>query len=251
MIPMNTIMHHRFSKAFTNSQPKLGIYFTAGFPSPDSILPTIRSLAEKGVSMIEIGVPFSDPIADGPIIQKSSQMALAQGMTLPLLLEILEPVRQITDVPLVLMGYLNPFLQLGFKSFIQKAGAIGIDGLLIPDMPPEWFVKNGYHDCLDAGISPTFLISPDTSEERVRYFDSLTQSFHYLVSGYQVTGQKAALSEDSIGFFKRIKGYNLKYPSFVGFGIQNEEDFKKVTQFSDGAIMGSAFVKKQMAENDS
>lgn len=239
-------INERFEKSFQAQKTKVGIYFTAGYPSVDSILPTIKNLSDQGVAMIEIGVPFSDPIADGPTIQKSSELALKNGITLPKLLEILEPVRQITTVPLVMMGYLNPFLQYGLKDFFKKAGHIGIDGLLIPDMPAEWFEENAYHSCLDAGLSPTFLISPDTEEERVRYLDRLTQSFHYLVSGYQITGQKAKMGEESQDFFKRIKNYHLEHPSFVGFGIQNADDVRKATEFADGVIVGTAFIKAQM-----
>lgn len=221
----------------------LSIYFTAGYPKLDSTIPVLKALEEAGADFVEIGMPFSDPLADGPVIQDSSTTALKNGMSLKVLFEQLSKVEARVTMPVILMGYLNPILSFGMDKFIAKCKETGISGLIIPDLPFETYVEKYQTLFEDAGINNIFLITPQTPEERVRKLDEATSGFIYMVSSAAVTGAKDGLADDQIRYFERINGMNLENPRMVGFGISNHDTFNKVCQYAAGAIVGSAFIK--------
>jgi len=234
---------NRIDLAFQGSQKILSIYFSAGYPNPDDTISIIKALQSSGVDMIEIGLPFSDPLADGPTIQESSSKALRNGMSTEKLFEQLENIRDEVHVPLVLMGYFNPMIQYGIESFCQKCESVGIDGLIIPDLPVEIYDEK-YKSLFDQhGLYNMFLITPQTSDDRIRYIDNISNGFIYLVSSASVTGAKSSFGEIQTKYFNRIANMNLKTPQLVGFGISNSSTFKAATKFSKGAIIGSAFIK--------
>jgi len=221
----------------------LNIYFTAGFPKLQDTTTIISSLAEAGVDLIEVGMPYSDPLADGPTIQRSSMKALQNGMTLPLLFEQLAEVRSRVDVPLILMGYFNQVMQHGEDNFIRKCVEVGIDGVILPDLPLfeyETYYQQAFEK---AGIDVSFLITPQTDDERIRKVDELTRGFIYMVSNSSITGAKSGISERQLAYFNRINGMNLKNPRLIGFGISNHETFETACQYARGAIIGSAFIR--------
>jgi tryptophan synthase alpha chain len=221
----------------------LNIYFTAGFPNINDTALIIKALQAAGVDMIEIGMPYSDPVADGETIQNSSQKALDNGMTIQLLFEQIKDIRaEGITVPILLMGYINPIIQFGEEAFLQKCQEIGIDGLIIPDMPIEVY-QNEYKSLFDKyGILNTFLITPQTSPERILQIDQISEGFIYMVSSAGTTGAKSGISDGQESYFSRINSMNLKNPKLIGFGISNKETFQKASQFAQGAIIGSAFV---------
>lgn len=221
----------------------ISVYFTAGYPKLNQTLPIIRELENSGVDLIEVGMPFSDPLADGPTIQDSSMVALNNGMTIELLFEQLEGFRKEVKIPIILMGYLNPVMQFGIERFCQRCKAIGIDGLVIPDLPLAEY-KEVYHEMFqENGLENVFLITPQTSEERIRLIDSLTDSFIYMVSSSATTGVKENIFESQKAYFERTLQMGLKNPRLIGFGISNNKTFTKACEYSSGAIIGSAFVK--------
>ncbi len=233
---------NRIKNAFLQDKKLVSVYFTAGFPQRDDTVGIIKSLQEHGADMIEIGLPFSDPLADGPVIQASSTRALENGMTTKLLFEQLEGIRESITVPLIIMGYFNPILQFGLTGFLQKCQQCGIDGLIIPDLPPVQYEKE-YQSLFAAyGISPIFLITHQTSEDRIRYIDRLSDSFLYMVSGPAVTGGTGQFNESNSAYFKRISELNLSNPVVTGFGIHDRDTFCQATAFSQGAIIGSAYI---------
>lgn len=234
---------NRINAIFEKNKKILSIYFTAGFPKLNDTLPIIETLAESGVDLIEIGIPFSDPLADGPTIQASSKVAIDNGMTVNLLFEQLQNVRQKVSIPLVIMSYFNPIMQFGVEKFCKKCAEIGIDGLIIPDLPSEIYTTN-YKDIFESnGLTNILLITPQTSDDRIREIDNISNGFIYLVSSAGVTGAKQQFSEEHVSYFKRISDLKLKNPQIVGFGISNSETFKQATQHTNGAIIGSAFIK--------
>ncbi|MGB0863456.1 MAG: tryptophan synthase subunit alpha [Saprospiraceae bacterium] len=221
----------------------LNIYFTAGYPNLEDTEPIILGLASEGVDLIEIGMPYSDPLADGPTIQGSGQVALKNGMTLDILFGQIESVRQKTEIPLVLMGYFNQVMQYGEAAFFEKCKAVGIDGLILPDLPMyefEHFYKK-YFEKLDLGIS--FLITPQTSEERIVKVDELTEGFIYMVSNAAITGAKTGISDGQVAYFQRINEMSLRNPRLIGFGISDNETFSTACDYAQGAIIGSAFIR--------
>lgn len=221
----------------------LSIYFTAGYPELDDTVSILEKLQESGVDMVEIGLPFSDPLADGPTIQDSSTRALQNGMTTDRLFSQLEGIRETVDIPLLIMGYFNPMLQYGIELFCQKCKETGIDGLIIPDLPVEVY-DSKYKEIFERyGLINVFLITPQTSEERIRFVDSISGGFIYMVSSASTTGAKNSFGSEQKDYFERIAGMNLKAPQVVGFGISNRETFEQATQYAAGAIIGSAFVK--------
>ncbi|MEQ9307120.1 MAG: tryptophan synthase subunit alpha, partial [Marinoscillum sp.] len=202
-----------------------------------------KSLDSGGADLIEIGLPFSDPVADGPTIQESSTQALKNGMTLKKLFEQLKDLRQHVSVPVLLMGYINPVLQFGFEAFCAQCQAIGIDGLILPDLPMYEYEEH-YKDVLEKyGLYNVFLITPQTSDERIRKIDGLSKGFIYMVSSASTTGAKTGISPEQIDYFNRIKSLNLNNKRLIGFGISDNQSFNKACEFSDGAIIGSAFIK--------
>ena len=226
----------------------LSIYFTAGYPKPDDTVKIIQELEKNGVDFIEIGLPFSDPLADGPTIQESSTQALKNGMTTNKLFDQLKDIRETVKIPLIIMGYFNPMLQFGVEKFCQKCKEAGIDGLIIPDLPVAIY-NEGYKAIFEKyGLLNIFLITPQTSEERIRFIDSVSGGFIYMVSSASVTGSTKGFGEDTKAYFKRIAAMNLKNPQIIGFGISDKESFKQATEYASGAIIGSAFVK-HLTEN--
>ena len=224
------------------SHKLLSVYFSAGHPNLDDTITIIKALQSSGVDMIEIGLPFSDPLADGPTIQKSSTKALKNGMTTEKLFQQLENIRNEIDIPLVLMGYFNPMMQFGIERFCQKCKFIGIDGLIIPDLPVEIYHEN-YKSLFDKyGLYNMFLITPQTPEDRIRYIDEVSNGFIYLVSSASVTGAKSTFGDAQAKYFNRIGNMKLKSPQLVGFGISNSTTYKAASKYSRGAIIGSAFI---------
>lgn len=227
----------------------LSIYFTAGYPELEDTCKIIKTLAANGADMIEIGMPFSDPVADGPVIQKSNDKALKNGMGLRLLFEQLKDIRKLTDLPLIMMGYTNPVMQYGIESFCKKCNEIGIDGIILPDLPFEVYVEEYKYIFEKYDIHKVFLISPQTSLERVRKIDEISNGFLYLVSASSTTGAKDQFSEDQERYFKSFQDMNLKNPRLVGFGISNNKTYRQVCNYTNGAIIGSAFIKA-ISENN-
>lgn len=221
----------------------LSVYFTAGYPNLNDTVEIIKQLSSKGVDLIEIGVPFSDPLADGPVIQHSSQVALKNGMSVKLLFEQLKDIRKVTDIPLVLMGYVNPIIHFGFENFCQKAQEVGIDGFIIPDLPMLEYQREFKPISDKYGIENVFLITPETSAERIRVVDENTNAFIYMVSSASTTGVQKSFEGAKEEYFNRIKSMNLKNPAMIGFGISNKQTFESACKYSSGAIIGSAFIK--------
>ena len=234
---------NRINKVFNKNKNLLSIYFTAGFPDINDTLKIIKELDKSKVDMIEIGLPFSDPLADGPTIQKSSEKALSNGMTTNLLFDQLKDLRKISDVPVVIMGYFNPILQYGIEKFCSNCKDVGIDGLIIPDLPADIFKKNYKIIFEKYKLNMMFLITPQTSNERINLIDDLSKGFIYMVSSYSVTGAKDSFDKYQIEYFKRIKKLNLSNPLLIGFGISNKKTFQAACQNSNGAIIGSAYIK--------
>ncbi len=234
---------NRINKVFNKKKNLLSIYFTAGFPEINDTLKIIEELDKSQVDMIEIGLPFSDPLADGPTIQKSSEKALSNGMTTNLLFNQLKDLRKISEIPVVIMGYFNPILQYGIEKFCSNCKDVGIDGLIIPDLPADIFKKN-YKNIFDKNkLNMMFLITPQTSNDRINLIDDLSKGFIYMVSSYSVTGAKDSFDKYQIEYFKRIKKMNLSNPLLIGFGISNKKTFQSACQNSNGAIIGSAYIK--------
>lgn len=235
---------NRLNALFARKQePLLSIYFTAGYPELNSTLDIAVALEAAGADFLEIGFPYSDPLADGPVIQQSSQQALSNGMTVGLLFEQLKELRKRVTIPVLLMGYFNPVLQYGVENFCKACADAGVDGVIIPDLPMYEY-EGMYKECFSSnGISNIFLITPHTSDERIRKIDELSNGFIYLLSSSATTGKNLALNEEADKYFSRIQGMNLKNPTMIGFGISNRESFQKAAQFTRGAIVGSAFVK--------
>ncbi|PKP52514.1 MAG: tryptophan synthase subunit alpha [Bacteroidetes bacterium HGW-Bacteroidetes-1] len=221
----------------------VNIYLTAGYPTFESIVPIIQLLEQNGATMIEVGIPFSDPLADGPVIQHSSKIALENGMTTELLFHQLKEVRKISQIPLVLMGYLNPVIQFGVENFLKNASECEVDGLILPDLPPEIFEKDYQHLFEKYNIYPIFLVTPQTSEERLHKLDSLSKGFVYAVSSSSTTGKNTGFTDEHLQYFKRLASAGLKNPLMIGFGISTHQSLQTVFDFASGAIIGSAFIK--------
>lgn len=219
------------------------VFYTAGFPELNSTEEIAISLEAAGVDLIELGIPFSDPMADGTTIQISSNIALKNGMTIDVLFEQVERIKKTVNIPIVLMGYLNPIFQYGMKRFVRKCASLNVDGLIIPDLPIEIYEKEYLNVFCSAKLPLIFLITPQTSEERIRKIEKHSKSFIYLVSSSSITGKSKGFGASHEQGFKRIKSLNLKVPVFVGFGIGKQADFEFVNSYFDGAIIGSAFIR--------
>ncbi|RQO29815.1 tryptophan synthase subunit alpha [Taibaiella sp. KBW10] len=221
----------------------LSVYCTAGYPCLNSTVTVIKTLSEQGVDMIEIGIPFSDPVADGPVIQQSNTVALKNGMTLALLLEQLKEIRTVTSVPLILMGYLNPILQYGMEALLKQAKACGIDGLIIPDLPLREYEQAYQSLFAQYGIAMIFLITPQTAPERIREIDRLSTGFVYMVTAASTTGRQSSFTTQQTHYFEAIQKMDLRNPVLAGFGIHDHTGFHTVCQYVQGAIVGSGFIK--------
>jgi tryptophan synthase alpha chain len=234
---------NRINQKLAEDKKLLSIYFTAGYPNVDDTVSIIENLEKSGVDMIEIGLPFSDPLADGPTIQASSTQALKNGMTSELLFEQLKDIRKSVNIPLIIMGYFNPMFQYGIEAFCKKCEEVGIDGLIIPDLPVDVY-HSDYKSIFEKyGLINVLLITPQTSEERIRYINSVSNGFIYMVSSASVTGGNSGFGDEQTNYFKRIADMKLSNPQIVGFGISNNETFTQATQYGKGAIIGSAFIK--------
>ncbi len=241
---------NRLNKLFDNKKDFVSIYYTAGYPKLDDTTIVLKALEKAGVDFVEIGMPYSDPLADGPVIQNSGTVALKNGMSLKVLLKQLEGVRDYVKMPIVLMGYINPIMRFGFEEFLKKCSEVGIDGLIIPDLPFELYEEK-YKTLFEKyNISNIFLITPQTPEDRVILLDNGSTSFIYMVANAAVTGAKTGLSQFQLDYFNRFKNMNLKTPCMVGFGISNNETYSAVCKYSHGAIIGSAFVNVIGQSND-
>ncbi|WP_199118987.1 tryptophan synthase subunit alpha [Pedobacter sp. ASV28] len=235
---------NRLQQLFQKQQKDLlSIYYTAGYPNLGDTLKIAETLEQNGANFLEIGFPYSDPVADGPVIQASSKQALDGGMTLHLLFEQLKDLRQKVTIPILLMGYVNVVLQYGVEEFCKKCREVGVDGCIIPDLPMYEY-EELYQPVFEKyELSNIFLVTPQTSEERIRKIDALSNAFIYLVSSSATTGSNLALSTQSSDYFKRIADMELKNPFMIGFGISDKATYDSANKYASGAIIGSAFVK--------
>ena len=233
----------------TKKNNLLSIYFTAGYPALNTTVKIAEALEKAGADFLEIGFPYSDPVADGPIIQNSSQRALENGMTLNQLFEELKELRNKVSIPVMLMGYVNPIVQYGVENFSKKATEVGVDGLIVPDLPIYEYEKLYAGIFKQYNLSNIFMVTPQTSTERIRKIDELSSSFVYLLSSSTITGVNLKLSDAIEGYYQRIKDMNLKNPTIFGFGITNNNSFKKACEYANGAIVGTAFVKLLSEDN--
>jgi tryptophan synthase alpha chain len=243
---------NRIDKLFTEKPSDiLSVYFTAGYPNLEDTVPTIQALATAGVDMIEIGIPFSDPMADGPVIQHSGGVALANGMTLRKLFSQLKGIRTAgIDIPLIAMGYLNPVMQYGIEEFCRSCAEVGIDGVIIPDLPFADYMRDFKPHIERYGLHFIALITPETSEERIRLIDANTSGFIYMVSTASTTGARNSFDERTLDYFRRVDGMGLRNPRMIGFGISNRTTFEAAAQHAAGCIIGSAFIRL-LGENSS
>lgn len=234
---------NRIKQLFETKQKDiLSIYFTAGFPKIDDTVDVIKELEANGIDLIEIGIPFSDPMADGPTIQASGTVALRNGMTLSKLFEQLKDIRKEVSIPLILMGYLNPIMQYGFENFCKKCQEVGIDGTIIPDLPFNDYIKE-YKPIADKyNVKVVMLITPETSDERIRFIDEHTDGFIYMVSSAATTGAQKSFDDQKQAYFKRINAMNLRNPRLIGFGISNKATLEAAQANASGAIIGSKFI---------
>lgn len=235
---------NRLNQLFnTKKNNLLSIYFTAGYPELNTTVDIAEALEKAGADFLEIGFPYSDPVADGPIIQHSSQTALANGMTLHLLFEQLADLRKRVSIPVMLMGYINPIVQYGVENFCKKASELGVDGLIVPDLPMYEYeaLYSGFFK--DHNLSNIFMVTPNTSEDRIRKIDELSDSFIYLLSSSIITGKNVEMSANIEDYYNRIKDMGLKNPTIFGFGIKDKASFERACQYANGAIVGTAFVK--------
>ncbi|WP_226064930.1 tryptophan synthase subunit alpha [Kaistella polysaccharea] len=228
---------------------KLNIYFTAGIPQLKDTTEILKLIQNSGADYIEIGMPYSDPVADGPVIQKAHEIALKNGMTIAELFGQLKTVKSEMNIPIILMGYINPVLSFGFEEFCKECKESGVSGLIIPDLPPVEFEKN-YRSILEKNnLNFIFLVTPETSDERIKYLDSLSSGFLYAVSSSSTTGNEAKEINNE-QYLNRLANLGLKNPVMIGFGIKNKSDFDKVTEKADGGIIGTAFVNILLNNDD-
>ncbi len=240
---------NRIDKLFSEKKENiLSIYMTAGYPGPEDTLPVLAALQRNGADLVEIGMPFSDPLADGPVIQQSSQVALSNGMSLNKLFTQLEGLRPGIQIPMVLMGYLNPVLKYGMEAFLERCSQTGIDGLILPDLPPDEYADKYQSLFAKHGIYNILLITPQTSDERIQTIASLSGGFLYMVSDASTTGARGNVTDQQKAYFKRIGDMNLKLPRLIGFGISNRETFNEACSHAQGAIIGSAFIQALKGE---
>lgn len=240
---------NRINKLFQEKKYILSIYYTAGYPSLGDTVAIAEELERSGADLLEIGFPYSDPVADGPVIQASSKTALDGGMTLKLLFEQLKDLRKTVQIPVLLMGYVNPMLQYGVENFCKSCAEVGVDGCIVPDLPMTEYEEFYSEVFEENGLTNIFLVTPQTSTERIRKIDGLSNGFIYLLSSSATTGQNLQVSENTEAYFSRIAEMKLNNPTMIGFGISSKETFDKACQYANGAIIGSAFVKQLQSDN--
>ena len=235
---------NRITQLFeTKKTGVLSVYFTAGYPALNDTLRTLDTLQANGIDMVEIGIPFSDPMADGPVIQGATMQALCNGMSLRILFEQLKDMRQTIRIPVILMGYLNPVMQYGFEAFCQSCADAGVDGMIIPDLPFATYMDE-YKDIAEQyNVKIIMLISPETSEKRIRLIDEHTNGFIYMVSSASTTGAQNSFSDTVQDYFQRVRAMNLKNPQLIGFGISNRDTCQMAMANASGAIVGSKFIE--------
>lgn len=234
---------NRINKLFAdNPQNLLSIYFCAGAPTLNGTADVIRTLAKNGINMIEIGIPFSDPMADGPVIQDAATKALRNGMSLRILFSQLKDIRKEVDIPLILMGYINPIVKFGFENFCKKCVEVGIDGMILPDLPFKDYMEEFKPVADKYDLRIIMLITPETSEERIRFIDENTDGFIYMVSSAAITGAQKEFDAAKQAYFNKVHAMNLTHPTMIGFGISNKQTLESAQQHAAGAIIGSKFV---------
>lgn len=239
-----TLIKNRIELLFRQKQERiLSVYFSAGFPKLQDTARIARWLAASGADIIEVGIPFSDPVADGPTIQESNKIALDNGISLKLIFEQLKDIRKHIDIPIIMMGYINPVLQFGLENFCKKCAEIGVDGLILPDLPMQEYLDE-YKNIIEThGLINIFLITPQTSDSRIREIDTNSRGFIYMVSSASTTGAKTGISEEQVQYFQRIQKMKLRNPTLIGFGISNRQTFDNACTYANGAIIGSAFIQ--------
>ncbi|MBO7125870.1 MAG: tryptophan synthase subunit alpha [Bacteroidales bacterium] len=235
---------NRINQLFqTKTNNILSLYFCAGSPTLDGTVSVLQTLEQRGIDMVEIGIPFSDPMADGPVIQTAATKALRNGMSLNLLFSQLRDVRKSVNIPLILMGYLNPVIQYGFENFCKKCVEVGIDGMILPDLPFKDYLED-YKPIADKyDLRIIMLITPETSEERIRFIDEHTDGFIYMVSSAATTGAQKTFDDQKQAYFNRVHAMNLRNPLMIGFGISNKQTLESAQANANGAIIGSKFVQ--------
>ncbi len=237
---------NRLDKLFSEKNKNiLNVYCTAGYPQLNSTMEVIEALQQSGAHIIELGIPYSDPIADGPVIQQSNMQALENGMTIHLLFEQLKNLRATVQTPLILMGYMNPVLQFGIEKFCAAAAEVGVDGIILPDLPMYEFETQYQQYFVKHHLKFIFLVTPETGEERISQIDKLSSGFLYAVSSSSTTGssQNTTDTEDQQVYFKKLQQMNLTNPILVGFGIKDKNSFDAACRYTNGAIIGSAYIK--------
>ncbi len=235
---------NRINSLFASKPEKLlSLYFCAGAPTLEGTADVIRAMQQKGIAMIEIGIPFSDPMADGPVIQDAATKALRNGMTLRKLFAQLEDIRRDVTIPLILMGYLNPIIQFGFEKFCQECVRVGIDGVILPDLPFKDYMEDFKPIADRYDIRIIMLITPETSEARIRFIDDNTSGFIYMVSSAAITGAQREFNEAKQAYFNKVHAMKLKNPTMIGFGISNKQTLESAQANANGAIIGSKFVQ--------
>lgn len=234
---------NRINELFNKKKSNiLSVYFCAGFPQLNNVEPTLKALQDNGVDMVEIGIPFSDPMADGPVIQNASSRALKNGMSLKKLFAQLKDIRNEINIPLVMMGYLNPIVQYGFREFCISCKEVGIDGMIIPDLPFNEYMDDYKEIAAEYNLKMIMLITPETSSERIQHIDQNTDGFIYMVSSASTTGSQSKFDEQKEEYFRRINEMRLNNPRMIGFGISNKQTFDMACNYASGAIIGSKFV---------
>lgn len=234
---------NKIDQLFRQKKNILNIYLTAGFPQRDDTVPVVLELEKAGVDMVEIGLPFSDPLADGPVIQHSSTVAIQNGITLQKIFQQVREIRKQSEIPILLMGYLNQMMAYGEEAFLEEAARSGADGLIIPDLPADFYNRHYRQKAESLGLKMVFLISPQTGEARIRIVDEACSGFLYVVSSASVTGNKATMQTEQQAYFRRIRNMQLKNPTLIGFGIHDRHTFETACQYAHGAIIGSAFIR--------
>lgn len=241
---------NRLNQLFASKKDNLlSIYYTAGYPALNTTVDIAEALEKAGVDFLEVGFPYSDPVADGPTIQHSSEQALENGMTLNKLFEELTELRKRVTIPILLMGYVNPIVQYGVERFCKKAAELGVDGIIVPDLPMYEYEELYSSYFINNNLSNIFLVTPQTSTDRIRKIDELSNSFIYLLSSSSITGGSLQLNNNIEDYYKRVKAMELKNPAIIGFGISDNATFTKACEYANGAIVGSKFVKLLAEEN--
>jgi len=234
---------NRLENLFSSKENILNIYTTAGFPKLNDTVEIVQELAASGVDMVEIGMPFSDPLADGPTIQHSSQVAIENGITLDLIFDQIKEIRKTVDIPIMLMGYINQLIKYGVEDFLEKSATVGVDGFILPDLPLDIYQEE-YKTLFEKhNLKMSFLITPQTTDDRIKLIAKESTAFLYVVSSFAITGSKSNLQQNQLDYFKKIKAMKLNTPKLIGFGISNSATLNTACNYANGAIIGSAFIK--------